>query len=136
MREKEKARPSVAALGRATETAELEQAAIPCAHHTTVPAERQFRVSDFLEQGRENAVPLRILKALLHLDGRTLRQLIQHERLQGTPILSSSVAGTGGYYLAATPAEVHHFTRSMRARAHEIMRVAEAVEKATGCDEV
>lgn len=135
MSEKEKARPSAATLERASETANFEQMTIPCDNHITPPAGRQLHVADFLMVGEENAVQLQYLKTVMQLDGRSVRQLIQHERLQGAPILSSSAAGTGGYYLAATPAEIHGFARSMRARAREIEKVAQAVENAAGTSE-
>lgn len=48
----------------------------------TMPGQR---VSDYLLPGRENAVPLKRLKELLDLDGRTVRLMIRSERLQRSP---------------------------------------------------
>lgn len=127
MSKKEKARPRRQPGTGQAETAAFDRAAISCTHSTANPAARQFRVSDFLGRGRESAIPMRTLKALLHLDGRSILQAIQAERLQGVPLLSSSSAG-GGYFLASSPAEIKQFTRTMRRRAHEIERVASAVE--------
>lgn len=43
-------------------------------------AGQAFRVADFLSHGAENAVPMRHLKDLLHLDRRTVRLMIRKER--------------------------------------------------------
>lgn len=82
-------------------------------------------VSDYLHIGAENALTIRELKALLGLPGREVRRLIQVERLRGVPILSDCC---NGYYLAGNDAELARFIGSMRRRAGEIMRVADAVE--------
>lgn len=50
----------------------------------TAAAGRQRKVSDFLSHGRENAVPLRHLKKMMEADGRTVRLMIQQERLSGS----------------------------------------------------
>lgn len=118
--------------GAATPTEAMSEkpgGTFPVFDFTITPVCRQSCVADFLTVGEENAVTLQSLKSVMHLDGRSVRQMIQQERLQGVPILSSNTAKTGGYYIAATQAEVHRFTRSMRKRAQEILRTAEAVEK-------
>ena len=53
--------------------------------------------------------------------------MIQAEQLRGIPILSNN---QDGYFLPGDEAERADFVRSMRHRADEIHRVAEAVEKA------
>lgn len=93
---------------------------------TTFPPSGQ-KVSDYLLPGRENAVPLKRLKELLDLDGRTVRLMIRGERLQGTPILADCVSG---YYLPGNDHERAQCVRSMRRRAAEIVKVADAIEKA------
>lgn len=82
-------------------------------------------VSDYLHIGAANALTIRELKALLGMPGREVRRLIQAERLRGVPILSDN---RNGYYLAGDDAELTRFIGSMRRRAGEIMRVANAVE--------
>lgn len=84
-------------------------------------------ISRLLSHGRVNAVPLRHLTAMTKLDGRTVRAMIAAERLAGTPILSDN---STGYYLPGDDAEKVKFIRSMRHRAREIERAAEAIEKA------
>lgn len=84
-------------------------------------------ISRLLSHGRANAVPLRHLTAMTKLDGRTVRAMIAAERLAGTPILSDN---STGYYLPGDDAEKVKFIRSMRHRAREIERAAEAIEKA------
>ena len=86
-------------------------------------------ISRLLSHGRENAIPLRHLTAMTKLDGRTVRAMITAERLAGVPILSDN---STGYYLPGDDAEKVQFIRSMKHRAQEIERAAEAIEKAKG----
>lgn len=102
------------------------QATTSTHHDTTSPSPGQ-RVSDYLLPGQQNAVPLKRLKELLDLDGRTIRLMIRSERLQGTPILESSAA-TGGYYLPGNDHERDRCVQRLRNRAAEIVRVADAIE--------
>lgn len=83
-------------------------------------------ISRLLSHGRKNAVPLRHLTAMTKLDGRTVRAMIAAERLAGIPILSDN---STGYYLPGDDAEKVRFIRSMKHRAKEIERAAEAIEK-------
>ena len=126
---KENTRPSVAAPERAMETAALSGAVISCDYSTTAAAGRQRKVSDLLNSGRENAVPLRHLKKLLEVDGRTARLMIERERREGTPICADNATG---YYLPSTDEEKAACVRSMRHRAGEIMKTARAIEQAKG----
>lgn len=130
MTAKEKAPTSAATLAEAgVEIAACGRAAISYDHITTTAAGRQRKVSDFLSHGRENAVPLRHLKKLLEVDGRTVRLMIERERLSGMPICADNLTG---YYLPATEEEKSACVRSMRHRAGEIMRTARAIEQAEG----
>lgn len=85
-----------------------------------------MRIADYLNQGQANAVPLRHLESMTGLDGRTVRRLISEERRAGTPILSDNATG---YFLPGNDSERERFIRSMRHRAGEIMRAADAIEK-------
>lgn len=50
---------------------------------TTAPPQGQaVKIADFLSPGQQNAVPLKRLKELLDLDGRTIRLMIRSERLR------------------------------------------------------
>jgi biotin operon repressor len=84
-------------------------------------------VVEYLHEGQENAIPLRDLVTLTGLDARTVRVMIQNERLRGAPILSDN---SRGYFLPGCEAERLRFVRSMEHRAGEILRAARAVE---GC---
>ncbi len=84
-----------------------------------------MKIAEYLSAGQENAVSLRCLTGATKLDSRTIRRMIASERLSGTPILSDN---TNGYYLPANEWEKESFARSMRHRAKEIERVAQAVE--------
>lgn len=86
-----------------------------------------MRIADLLSHGQQNAVPLRDLASMTGLDGRAVRLMIQAERLSGVPILADN---STGYYLPDSEGERERFVRSMRHRAGEIMRAAEAIEKA------
>ena len=129
MNTKEKAPISAATLTEAAETAAFGRAAISYDYLTTTVAGRQRRVSDFLSRGRENAVPLRHLKKLLEVDGRTVRLMIERERRAGIPICADNATG---YYLPSTADEKAACVRSMRHRAGEIMKTARAIERAKG----
>lgn len=96
---------------------------------TTVFPVGQAAISDFLSHGQENAIPLRHLVKLTKQDGRNVRRRIAAERLAGVPILADNQSG---YFLPATEAEAQRCIRSMRRRAKEIERAAEAIASATG----
>ena len=132
MNTKEKAPTSAATLAEAgAEIAACGRAAISCNNFTTAAAGRQRKVSDLLNRGRENAVPLRHLKKLLEVDGRTARLMIERERLTGTPICADNLTG---YYLPASEEEKSACVRSMRHRAAEIIKTALAIERGAGLD--
>ena len=61
--------------------------------------------------------------------GDAVLGMIAAERLAGVPILSDN---STGYYLPGDDAEKVQFIRSMKHRAQEIERAAEAIEKAKG----
>ena len=61
------------------------------------------------------------------LDGRTVRLMIERERREGSPILADNATG---YYLPATKYERAACVRSMRHRADEIRKTAEAIDRA------
>jgi hypothetical protein len=69
---------------------------------------------------------MRDLVSLTGLDARTVRVMIQAERLAGAPILSDNKRG---YFLPGDDEERREFVRSMRHRAEAILRAAEAVER-------
>lgn len=85
-----------------------------------------MRIADLLLEGEEHAVTRQHLEQISGLTGREVQRAIQAARLKGTPILSSS----SGFFLPATEAEKERFVRSMRHRAREISRAADAVEGA------
>lgn len=124
-----KTRPGAGTPERATETAAFGEATISCNHSTTAAAGCQRKASEFLSHGRENAVPLRHLKKLLEVDGRTVRLMIERERRAGIPICADNATG---YYLPSTADEKAACVRSMRHRAGEIMKTARAIERAKG----
>ena len=120
MSAKEKARPAGGTAGQAAEN--NAGCKIPQDDYTTDAGP----ISRLLSHGRENAIPLRHLTAMTKLDGRTVRAMITAERLAGVPILSDN---STGYYLPGNAAEKERFIRSMKHRAKEIERAAEAIEK-------
>lgn len=86
-----------------------------------------MRISEYLLVGAENGQTMRDLCALLNLNGRQFRRLVEQERRSGVPICSDPIAG---YFLAADQREITQFVRQMRGRAKEILTTAAAVE---GC---
>ncbi len=113
-------------------TAAIDTTAAPTVDFTWSSGKRQaLRIADFLQTGEENARSMKYLKNILHRDSRTIRILIERERRQGVPILSNNQTG---YFLAANTGEIEMFTRSMRHRAHEILRTVQAIKEAAEID--
>ena len=127
MNTKEKAPTSAATLAEAAAGTTACKASIPMFDCTTAGADRQRKVSELLNRGRENAVPLRHLKKLLEVDERTVRLMIERERRSGTPICADC---STGYYIPSTVSEKAACVRSMLHRSEEIRRTAEAIERA------
>lgn len=88
---------------------------------------KRFPVADLLSCGAENGITLRHLAWLTNLPGREVRRQIERERRAGALIISDN---QHGYFLADDPAEAQRFARSMRHRAREILRTAQAIEGA------
>lgn len=95
---------------------------------TAPPPGQPTKIADFLSKGEAHAIPLRHLRELLHLPARTVRLMIRQERLLGVPILESSKAD-GGYFLPDSDHERARCVQSMRRRAAEIVKVADAIER-------
>lgn len=80
-----------------------------------------MRVSELLQEGRENAVQGHKLVKLLELkELRDLTQLIEAERRAGFPICASTGQGNPGYYLAADAAELEKYIGSLDRRLHHV----------------
>lgn len=125
MRENKKARPTVGAAEQAR-TGNVLEDSYSRDHCTSNPVAGQIKISDFLSAGQENAVPIRHLKTVTGLDGRTVRLMIQRERLAGVPILADNQTG---YFLPANEDEQQRCVRSMKHRAGEIIKTAQAIER-------
>lgn len=121
------AHPTAATVERAKTGAETGQATTSKNNSTTSGAPGQ-KVSDYLLHGKENAVPMRHLRDLLHIPSRKVRLMIRRERLEGVPILESSHPLDGGYFLPGDEAEQARCVQEMRRRAAEIIETADAIE--------
>ena len=86
-----------------------------------------MKIFDLLSPGAENGVGLRDLSHIANLSEREIRAEIQRERLNGAPILSDN---KNGYFLPGNETELTYCIRSLRHRANEILRTANAIEKA------
>ena len=105
MSREKKTRPSVGAPGRAVETGSASRADTTSNHDSTTSIPRaQAKIADLLLPGRENAIPRR-------------------ERREGVPILADNAIPATEYERAAC-------VRSMRHRADEIRKTAEAIDRA------
>ena len=125
---KKRTRSNVAAFERAKETGSASRADTTSQSYSTANQERAQAgyISKFLLAGAGQGLHLRDLVRITHLSEREVRQMIRAERLRGIPILSNN---QDGYFLPGDEAERDAFVRSMRHRADEIHRAAEAVEK-------
>lgn len=78
--------------------------------------------------GPENAISKPDLASIVGVDERTLRRMVQSERRVGRIILTD--CGSGGYFRPDCTRQTIRFIRSMRHRAAETNRIADAVERA------
>ena len=110
---------------RATMEAETGETTASMSDCTTPASAGQgIHIADLLSHGSENGVGLRDLVSMTGLSEREVRQIIQRERLAGVPILSDNLSG---YFLPGNTNEVAHCVSSLRNRANEILRTANAI---------
>ena len=128
MSNKKETRPVGDATERAEETTATTNDQKFSRSHDNTSRERaqEGYISQFLLAGAGQGIHLRDLARVTGRTEREVRQMIQAERLRGIPILADNKSG---YYLPSTDEEKAAFVRSMRHRADEIHRAAEAVEK-------
>lgn len=84
-------------------------------------------ISSLLLRGEANAIPISLLATWTGWDRRDIRRQIQRERQAGSCIC---VNNHDGYFLAETEAERARCVASMRRRAAETYRTADAIERA------
>ena len=92
----------------------------------TTPTPKTQCIADLLLCGEENAIPLQHLASMTGLDPREIRRMIHAERLHGTPILANNRSGN---FLPSYSFERARCVSSMRHRAGEIERAADAIER-------
>lgn len=104
----------------------LEGFSISDLHNSTIHDLTQG-ISAYLLPGEANALTLEVLETLTGLDRRMIRRRIQLERQAGACIC---VNNRDGYFLAENEAERARCVASMRRRAAEVYRTADAIERA------
>lgn len=88
-----------------------------------------MKVFNYLQYGKENAIPAKILaKELGFRSVRELQHQIARERAAGAVILSNACGS--GYYLSNDPSELQRFTRTLNARARNTLKAAESAQRA------
>ena len=125
MKKKEYARPEAAT----SERAKRESAwtgGNSRSQHTTAADGGQGGITSLLMEGRSNALHLADLVRLTGWPERDVRKAIQRERQRGCPILSDNKSG---YFLPGNEQERALCVRSLRHRAHEILRAAACIER-------
>ena len=128
MRGQQKAASGVASTGDGGEQTRLDGFdELPDFESITRLRKAQVVIAPLLLRGEANAIPLGVLEQITGLDRRVIRQHIQRERHGGTCIC---VNNKDGYYLAETVAERARCVASMRRRAAEVYRTADAIERA------
>lgn len=125
MSRKESTRPEAATSGRA-ERESAWTGGNSRSQHTTAADGGQGGITSLLMEGRSNALHLADLVRLTGWPERDVRKAIQRERQRGCPILSDNKSG---YFLPQSEAEKVQFVCSMRCRAREILRAANAVAR-------
>ena len=88
-----------------------------------------MNIADYLPEGKENAVSGRHLCALLHIDARTLRFIVERARRDMIPICASVDRKEGGYYLAANKKEMERFCKRLENQEESIRQTREACEQ-------
>lgn len=128
MENKKSDRPGAPTPGRPEGSGACEASSDPTIQFTTtMPLGQAVHIADFLSHGADHGVHLSDLVRLTGLPERTVRLMIRAERLQGTPILENS---RDGYFMPSNDHERARCVRSMRRRAAEIVKVADAIERA------
>ena len=127
MSKRKETRPGADTPRRATTEAETGKATASMSDCTTPASAGQgVHIADFLSHGSVNGVTTRELMGLLGIPERTVRKMIQMERLSGIPILSNTL---DGYYLPTNTEELVSCVRSLRHRGQEILRAANAISE-------
>lgn len=76
---------------------------------------KNIDLTEYIPTGRANAIPMKTLAALLKVDERAVRLLVQKAREQGAPICSEW-ENNGGYYLPADLQEAERYYIKQKAR--------------------
>lgn len=126
MKKKEDARPEAATSERAKRESAWTGSNSRNQHTTTAADGGQEAVSSLLLEGRSNALHLADLVRITGWPERDVRKAIQRERQRGSPILSDNKSG---YFLPGNEQERTLCVRSLRHRAHEILRAAACIER-------
>ena len=119
--------PSAATLRAGEAENEIGQISFPGFNSITGGENRQAKIAPLLGIGQNAALTIKDLCGITGWNNRTVRMIIQRERLSGIPVCSDNAHG---YFLAANDAERVACVRSLRHRASEISRVASALERA------
>ena len=90
-------------------------------------AQKPQGISALLLHGEANAVSMSYLASITGQTPREIRRQVQLERQAGVCIC---INNRDGYYLAETEAEREACARSMRRRAIEVYKTAQAIERA------
>ena len=125
MNKRKNARPEAAISGRAKRES-TQESNNSHKQFTTAADGGQEVVSSLLLKGRSNALHLADLVRLTGWPERDVRKAIQRERQRGSPILSDNKSG---YFLPGNEQERALCVRSLRHRAHEILRAAACIER-------
>ena len=76
-------------------------------------------ILDYLQHGAGNAVTAEKLAEVTGLDVRTVRNLVQLERMQGVPICARN-EDPFGYFIAECPNELQDYVHSLKRRLRSI----------------
>ena len=121
----EKARSAAATVERAKTETGIKQTSASEKYSTTT-ATNCPQISDYLLCGAENGITQQHLEKITGMNGREIRRMIHAERLRGIPILANCKTG---YFMPENDSERIQCVRSMKGRAREILRAAEAIER-------
>ena len=122
---KEKAAPGDCSTEDGSGQMSFEGVRIPAQDYITAFEPAQGTIASVLHRGRENSTTCREISRITGLDRRQITKTIQQERQSGAPILSDP----SGYWIAENEAELRSCIKALHARAGEIHRTAQALER-------
>ncbi len=93
-----------------------------------------INITEFIPDGKANAISMNDLAAATNLDTRTVRQLVHSARVNGAVICSTCDKDNGGYYIPRDVAEAVPYYRQQRSYINSATEALQSVINFIGGD--